>query len=98
MGNLPVGRNDIEHLGSRPARRLSAFTRQTIARHRMRPRVRVALERLAGGERDLARLAAETGYSEQSYLSRVFRAETGALPERCAARGVRGAYRLLGIG
>lgn len=41
---------------------------------------RAALERLAGGERDLARLAADVGFADQSHLSRVVRAETGHTP------------------
>jgi AraC-like DNA-binding protein len=52
----------------------------TISRHRMRLRARNALERLAGGERDLARLAAELGFADQSHLCRVVRAETGRTP------------------
>jgi AraC-like DNA-binding protein len=55
-------------------------TGTTVARHRMRLRVRDALERLAGGERDLARLAADVGFSDQSHLCRVVRAETGSTP------------------
>jgi AraC-like DNA-binding protein len=38
------------------------------------------LERLAGGERDLARLAADVGFADQSHLSRVIRSETGVTP------------------
>ena len=57
-----------------------AETGHTIGRHRMRLRARTALERLAGGERDLARLAAELGFSDQSHLSRVLRSETGETP------------------
>ncbi len=52
----------------------------TISRHRMRLRVRGALERLADGERDLARLAAELGFCDQSHLCRVIGAETGSTP------------------
>jgi AraC-like DNA-binding protein len=55
-------------------------TGETIARHRMRLRVREALERLARGERELARLARDVGFVDQSYLCRVVRAETGATP------------------
>jgi AraC-like DNA-binding protein len=62
------------------SRSFRIVTGHTVARHRMRLRVRVALEALAGGERDLARLAADTGFSDQSYLSRVIRAETGRTP------------------
>ena len=52
----------------------------TVARHRMRLRARTALERLAGGERDLARLAADTGFADQSHLCRVLVQETGGTP------------------
>jgi AraC-like DNA-binding protein len=55
-------------------------TGHTISRHRMHLRTRAALERLAGGERNLARLAADVGFADQSHLCRVLRAETGALP------------------
>jgi AraC-like DNA-binding protein len=55
-------------------------TGHTIARHRMRLRARAALERLAGGERDLARLAADVGFADQSHLCRVIRGETGVAP------------------
>jgi AraC-like DNA-binding protein len=57
-----------------------ALTGETIARHRMRLRARGALERLAGGERDLARLAADLGFADQSHLHRVLRSETGSTP------------------
>jgi AraC-like DNA-binding protein len=62
-----------------------ALTGATISRHRMRLRVRAALERLAGGERDLARLAADTGFADQAHLCRVVRDETGTTPS--ALRG-----------
>ena len=52
----------------------------TISRHRMRLRARAALERLAGGERDLAWLAADLGFADQSHLCRVLRDETGRAP------------------
>jgi AraC-like DNA-binding protein len=55
-------------------------TGQTISRHRMRLRVRGALERLAGGERNLAWLAADLGFADQSHLCRVVRSETGSTP------------------
>lgn len=57
-----------------------AQTGHTIARHRMRLRVRDALERLAGGDRDLARVAAEAGFYDQSHLTRVLLAETHWTP------------------
>lgn len=55
-------------------------TGHTISRHRMRLRARTALERLAGGESDLARLAADLGFADQSHLCRVLRRETGCTP------------------
>lgn len=57
-----------------------AATGHTISRHRMRLRARSALERLAGGEQDLARLAADLGFADQSHLCRVIRQETGRSP------------------
>lgn len=57
-----------------------AQTGHTIARHRMRLRVRAALDRFAGGEPELARLAAELGFADQAHLTRVVRAETGTTP------------------
>lgn len=55
-------------------------TGETIARHRMRLRVRNVLERLSDGEHELARLARDVGFVDQSYLCRVVRAETGQTP------------------
>lgn len=57
-----------------------AVTGRTVSGHRMRLRARAALERLAGGERDLARLAADLGFADQSHLCRVVRRETGSTP------------------
>jgi AraC-like DNA-binding protein len=57
-----------------------AVTGHTIARHRLRLRARAALERLAGGERDLARLAVDVGFADQGHLCRVVRQETGTTP------------------
>ncbi len=57
-----------------------AETGHTVSRHRIRLRVRSALERLAGGETDLARLAADVGLADQSHLCRVIRGEIGQVP------------------
>jgi AraC-like DNA-binding protein len=57
-----------------------AATGATVARHRMRLRARAALERLADGEANLGRLAADLGFADQSHLCRVVRAETGGTP------------------
>lgn len=55
-------------------------TGHTVARHKMRLRTRAALERLGQGEENLARLAADLGFADQSHLNRVLRSETGAPP------------------
>jgi AraC-like DNA-binding protein len=52
----------------------------TISRQRIRVRVRAAMERLSGGERDLARLASDLGFFDQSHLTRAVRDETGSTP------------------
>jgi AraC-like DNA-binding protein len=57
-----------------------SLTGNTISRHRMRLRARAALERLAGGESDLARIAADVGFADQSHLCRVIGQETGSTP------------------
>ncbi len=62
------------------SRLFRAATGHTIARHRMRLRARAALDRLAGGEDQLARLAADLGFADQSHLCRVIRNETGHTP------------------
>ncbi len=62
------------------SRIFAAATGNTLSRHRMRLRARSALERLAGGEQNLARLAADLGFSDQSHLCRVLRMETGHTP------------------
>ena len=62
------------------SRTFSQGTGHTISKHRIRLRVRAALERLAAGDRDLARLAAELGFADQSHLTRSIRIETGSTP------------------
>ena len=62
-----------------------AGTGHTISRHRMRLRTRSALERLAAGEQNLARLAAELGFADQSHLVRVTSAELGRTPSALRA-------------
>jgi AraC-like DNA-binding protein len=62
------------------SRIFSSTTGTTISRHPMRLRVRAAMEHLAGGERDLARLAANLGFVDQSHLCRVVKSETRWTP------------------
>jgi AraC-like DNA-binding protein len=70
-------------LGASPhhlSRIFHATTGHTISRHRMRLRARLALEHLANGEPNLARLAADAGFADQAHLSRVIHRETGHTP------------------
>jgi transcriptional regulator GlxA family with amidase domain len=57
-----------------------SLTGETITAYRARLRVRAALERMRGGELDLARLAADTGFADQSHLCRQVRLQTGQTP------------------
>jgi AraC-like DNA-binding protein len=75
------------------SRTFRASTGHTIARHRMLLRARLALERLAGGERNPARLAAELGFADQSHLTRVVRALTGRTPAALRAALAAGPSR-----
>ena len=60
-------------------------TGSSISRYRNRVRVRVALDRIADGERSLAQLAAELGFADQAHLTRVVRSEVGQAPSRLRA-------------
>jgi AraC-like DNA-binding protein len=62
------------------SRLFRAATGHTLSRHRMRLRVRAALERLTDGEHNLARLAADLDFADHSHLCRVIRDETGSTP------------------
>jgi AraC-like DNA-binding protein len=52
----------------------------TISGYRIRLRLRAALDQLASGETDLARLATETGFADQAHLTRLLRREIGQTP------------------
>jgi AraC-like DNA-binding protein len=62
------------------ARQFRAATGETISRYVLRLRLGVALERLAKGERDIAALAVETGFSHHSHFSARFRSMFGITP------------------
>jgi AraC-like DNA-binding protein len=66
-----------------------AETGETLTRFRNRLRVRSALDRLADGDRDLARLAADLGFADHAHFTRAMRAEVGDPPSRIR--------RLLGV-
>jgi len=57
-----------------------AETGETLTRFRNRLRVRAALDRLADGDRDLARLAADLGFADHAHFTRAVRAEVGDPP------------------
>jgi AraC-like DNA-binding protein len=62
------------------SRTFRRVTGMTISRYRRRIRVRSAIDRLATGERDLARLAAELDYADQAHLTRSLRSEIDITP------------------
>jgi AraC family transcriptional regulator len=62
------------------ARRFRAVTGESIARYLLRLRLGLALDRLAGGERDLAALAADLGFSSHSHFTARFRTTFGVTP------------------
>jgi AraC-like DNA-binding protein len=67
-------------------------TGTTISAHRARLRTRAAVERLAGGETNLAGLAADLGFADHAHLTRTVKRETGHTP-RALRRFLCGAYR-----
>jgi AraC-like DNA-binding protein len=67
------------------SRTFRSETGETVSRYRNRIRVRLALERLAEGERRLARLAAELGFADQAHLARVMRGELRRTPSSLRA-------------
>lgn len=62
------------------ARQFRAATGEMVARHLVRLRLALAAERIAEGERDLARLASDLGFADHSHLSARFRGLFGATP------------------
>src|SRR6266536_6325345 len=89
LASAPTGRWDLgalaRALGCSPfhlARQFRAATGETISRYALRLRLGVALERLAKGERDIAALAVETGFSHHSHFSARFRSMFGITPSK----------------
>jgi AraC-like DNA-binding protein len=60
-------------------------TGMTLTRYRRQLRIKHALQRLAEGDNDLARLAADLGFSDQSHFTRVTRLEAGGTPGQLRA-------------
>ena len=67
------------------ARQFRAISKESLHHYLVRLRLGLALERLAGGESDLARLAGEVGFSNHSHFSASFRVAFGSTPS--AVRG-----------
>ena len=82
--DLHLGLGDLARRAGVSAFYLSRIFRRatgwTLSRYRAELRRRRALERLAAGERNLANLAAELGYSDQAHLTRSLRSAIGATP------------------
>jgi AraC-like DNA-binding protein len=83
-----------EMLAASPYRLSRAFSRETgvsLTRYRNRVRVGRALDRIAAGDADGARLAAELGFADQAHLCRTVRDHTGHPPTALRALlGARG--------
>lgn len=70
-------------LGVSPYRLSRAFTAVlgvSLTRYRNRVRVGRAVDRIEGGQRDLAALAAELGFADQAHLTRTVRQHAGRTP------------------
>jgi AraC-like DNA-binding protein len=89
LASSPETRWDLHRLGKAVrcspfhlARQFNAVTGETIGRYLLRLRLALAVERLAEGERDLARLAVETGFAHHSHFTSRFRRTLGITPSR----------------
>jgi AraC family transcriptional regulator len=87
LARSPGERHDLATLARRLhtsafhlARTFRAETGTSIHRHLVELRLRLALERLAGGERDLSALAHELGFADHSHLTRACRRHLGSAP------------------
>ncbi|MEU5087792.1 AraC family transcriptional regulator [Streptomyces sp. NPDC021356] len=67
------------------SRVFTAVTGTTLSAHRGRLRLARVLDRLSEGERDLAGLARELGYTDQSHMTRAVRRAAGLPPGRLRA-------------
>ncbi|KOT44144.1 hypothetical protein ADK41_04545 [Streptomyces caelestis] len=67
------------------SRTFTGVTGITLSAHRDRLRLARALDRLGEGERDLAGLARELGYTDQSHMTRALRRMAGLPPGRLRA-------------
>lgn len=64
------------------ARQFRAATGETLSHYLLRLRLALAVERIAGGERNLARLALDLGFAHHSHFTARFRAVFGTTPSQ----------------
>jgi AraC family transcriptional regulator len=88
LAGAPASRWDLHRLGRvlhcspfHLARQFRAATGETISQYLLRLRLALALERLAGDERDIARLAIETGFAHHSHFTARFHRTFGITPK-----------------
>jgi AraC-like DNA-binding protein len=67
------------------SRAFSAVTGRSVSRHRIELRIGAALDRLAAGEEDLSRLAADLGFADHAHLTRTLRHHAGRTPSQMRA-------------
>ena len=91
LASAPTDRWDLGALGRalrcspfHLARQFRAATGETISRYALRLRLSVALERLAKGERDIAAVAVETGFSTIATSARASAVRSGSRRRRLA--------------
>lgn len=59
-----------------------AVTGTTLSKYRIRLRARLAVDRIANGERNLALVAADVGFADQAHMTRTLRQEIEMTPGR----------------
>jgi AraC family transcriptional regulator len=89
LASAPATRWDLQSLGRllgcspfHLARQFRAATGHTISRYVLWLRMAGAIERLADGERDIARLAVDTGFAHHSHFTARFRSAFGMTPKQ----------------
>ena len=80
----PFSLSSIAHrVGVHPVHLARSFVRQhgvSMGAYLRRVRVSRATEELIRGDRSLSQIAAQTGFSDQSHMGRIFKAATGTTP------------------
>jgi AraC-like DNA-binding protein len=77
------------------ARQFRAATGESVAGHLLRLRLAGALDRLADGDDDLARVAVDCGFAHHSHLTARFRQAFGATPSAVRGAGARELRRIV---